>query len=247
MKFNRATIRAAGPAIAAAATCAVMAAVFASAGINRAAAEPATTGSITGTVRFSGPPPVRNPLVRSTDPVCAKTSKLSEEVVVTDGGLRDVHVRIAFHTAGHHTPAAEPAVIHQLECMYSPRVVGVMEGQNLAITNDDPTYHNVRGTSAKRTLWNLGQPPQAPRVLRDNLGRAGDVVSLHCDVHPWMQAYAVISDHPYFAVTDASGAFSIEHIPAGTYTLEAWHPTLGLKSKKVTIKSGGSATVQFTF
>lgn len=212
-----------------------------------AGAGPGTTGSIKGTVELAGTPPKRTPLKRDTDPVCARTPRLSEEVVVQDGKLRDVHVRIKSGTAGKHAPPSEPAQVTQLECMYAPRVVGIIEGQKVAIANGDPTYHNVRGAKDKRTIWNLAQPAKSPPLVRDNLGKAGEVVSLHCDVHPWMRAYAAITDHPYFDVTGNNGAFTIESVPAGTYTLEAWHPELGLKTASVTVTKGKTAAVTFHF
>lgn len=205
------------------------------------------TGIITGVVELEGKPPKRAQLKRDSDPVCAKSPRLSEDVVVTDGKLRDVHVRIRVGTAGTHKAPADPALVNQLECMYEPRVVGVMEGQGVTIQNSDPTYHNVRGAKGKRTVWNLGQPARTPAIVRKDLGKAGEVVSLHCDIHPWMRAYAVITDHPYFQVTGADGSFSISDVPAGTYVLEAWHPDLGLKSSKVKVRKGKTARVTFRY
>jgi hypothetical protein len=96
-------------------------------------------------------------------------------------------------------------------------------------------------------VWNLSHPAQAPALIRDNLGKAGDVVSLHCDVHPWMRAYAVITDHPYFAVTGSDGSFTIADVPPGTYTLEAWHPELGLRATEVTVRPGAEAKATFRY
>jgi hypothetical protein len=222
---------------------------FAIAGAARAGkgATAAATGTISGKVVFKGKAPVREKLVRDSDPVCDKTEKLGEEIVVTDGRLRDVLVRLPNGSAGTHEAPADPVVVTQRECMYTPRVVGVIAGQKLVIRNGDPTYHNVRGASGKKTVFNVSQPANAPEITRENLGSAGDVVSLHCDVHGWMQAFAVINDHPYFAVTADDGAFTLAGVPVGTYQLEAWHPTLGLQTVKVTVKASKTAAATFTF
>ncbi|MBK9033511.1 MAG: DUF2012 domain-containing protein [Myxococcales bacterium] len=211
-----------------------------------AAAGP-TTGSIVGTVAWKGAPPPPTPVDRSSDPVCAKTARGAEDVVVTDGKLKDVLVRIAIGGAAAAPAPTAPALIAQSECMYGPRVVGVVAGQTLEIRNLDATFHNVRGNLVKKVLWNLAQPKGAAPLVRDKLGAPGDVVSLHCDVHPWMAAWVVVHDHAFFTVTGADGAFTLPDVPPGTYTVEAWHPTLGLRSAKVKVKKGKAARATFTF
>lgn len=213
-----------------------------------ASAGQAKKGSIQGVVVFEGTPPERKPLDRTSDPKCGGGKALSEDVVVTDGKLRDVFVRIQNGTAGEHEAPAEPVVVNQSECRYTPRVVGVIEGGKLEIRNGDPTFHNVRGNRGKRIAFNLPQNAKAKPIVRDDLGEAGDVVSLACDVHPWMAGWAVVTDHPYFAVTGEDGKFTLSGLAPGKYTLEAWHPTLGLQTSKVTVKKGKKAAVtKFVF
>ncbi len=204
-------------------------------------------GEIAGTVSFAGKAPPRAPLDRHTDPVCAKTPKLAEDVVVANGKLAGVHVQITPGTAGSHAAPSAPVKVVQRDCMYEPRVVGVMAGQSVEIVNGDATFHNVRGNLGARIAWNLSQPPKAAPIVRSDLGEAGQVVSLHCDVHPWMAAWAVISDHPYFDVTSDEGSFTLKNVPPGTYTVQAWHPVLGLEKAQVTVKPGKTAKASFTF
>jgi len=206
----------------------------------------APKGSIKGTVLFEGEPPERAKLVRDSDPYCNKTEKLSEDIVVTKGKLKDVLVRIKVGSAGKHPAPSAPALIDQHECMYSPRVLGVMTGQKLAIRNSDGTFHNVHGTVNGKFLWNKPQAEKSPDLAID-LPAAGEVVDVVCDVHPWMHAYAVIMDHPFFAVTGADGAFEIKGLPPGDYTLEAWHPKLGLKTMAVKIGNGPKAAITARF
>ncbi len=226
-----------------AAAALVAAAVLAHAG--HAAADGYT---ITGIVKWKGAAPERPPLDRMSDPVCAANPRASEDVVVAKGRVRDVLVRIKVGTAGTHrhpVPTA-PVVIVQDQCMYGPRVVGLVEGQPLEVRNGDPTFHNVRGNRDGKVVWNLAQPAAAPAITRTDLGKPGDIVDLHCDVHPWMAGWVAVHDHPYFAVTGADGAFVIANVPAGTYTLEAWHPVLGLTSKTIRVKRGKAPVVSFT-
>jgi plastocyanin len=205
------------------------------------------TGTLTGTVRFEGKPPARAELDRSRDPYCAATRALSEEVVVADGRLRDVHVRLPGGVAGEHPAPKSAVVIDQRGCAYRPRVVGLIEGQTVNVTNGDQTFHNVRGTRDGKTRFNHAQPSGAKEIVESNLGKAGEVITFRCDVHPWMRAFAVVTDHPFFAVTGDDGSFTITGVPIGTYSLEAWHPTLGLVERKVTVEAGKSAEVTFSF
>jgi len=206
----------------------------------------APAGGVKGTVLFEGEPPERTKLLRDTDPYCAKTEKLSDAVVVTKGKLRDVVVRIKNGTAGTHAAPAQPVVIDQKECAYSPHVIAMVAGQKIVVRNSDGTFHNVHATVGGKLLWNKPQAAQEPDLTLE-AAKAGEVVDIVCDVHPWMKAFAAVQDHPYFAVTGDDGAFEIKGLAPGTYTLEAWHPTLGLKSMTIKIGTGAKAMVPARF
>ena len=209
---------------------------------------PATaTGAIKGTVLFEGEPPVRAPLRRDTDPYCARIARASDEVIVTKGKLKDVVVRIKNGSMGSHPVPAAPAVLDQHECMYTPRVLGVIAGQRLAVRNSDGTFHNVHGLVAGKNLWNKPHAPKAPDLALEATAKPGDVIDIVCDVHPWMHSYAVVHDHPFFAVTRDDGTFEITGLPPGTYALEAWHPTLGARSMTVKIGRGKKGVVSARF
>jgi len=200
-------------------------------------------GSIKGTILFEGEAPERKPLVRDTDPYCAKTDQLAVDIVVTKGKLKDVLVRIKNGSGGTHTAPTQGVVIDQRGCMYSPRVVGVVAGQKLAVRNSDGTFHNVHGTVGGKLLWNKPHSPKDAELSLDASARPGEVVDVVCDVHPWMHAYAVVMDHPFFAVTAEDGSFEIKGLAPGSYTLEAWHPSLGTKTLSLKIGTGAKATV----
>ncbi len=213
--------------------------------IQDAGAEAASGGTITGTVSFTGKAPARATVDTSSDAACGATQK-ADKVVVTKGKLRDVHVRIKNGTAGKHSAPKKPVVIEQEGCVYRPHVVGAMVGQPVAIQNKDKTMHNVHAYIGKETWFNRSQPKGAPDIVERDTGEAGEVFELKCNVHAWMHSYMPITDHPYFDVSATDGSFSIKGVPAGSYTLEAWHPKYGLKSSKVTVGKGG-AKVSFSY
>ena len=208
---------------------------------------PTGPGIITGSIAWKGEAPARTKIRRDSDPVCAKTEQLSEDIIVTGGKLAGVLVRIKNGTAGTWTAPTAPAVLTQSACAYRPRVLGIQAGQPLGVDNGDPTYHNVRGVRGGKTVFNESQPDGAPRILKTSAGAAGDVLHLRCDVHPWMESFVPVQDHPFFAVTGTDGSFTIKGLAAGKYVLEAWHPVLGLQTTKVTIGTGKKANAKAAF
>lgn len=205
--------------------------------VTHAAAAP--SGSVEGTVIFEGEPPEAAAL-RVTDPACGAVA--ADDVVVARGKLKDVLVRVKGKLPPPPKGALPPVVIDQRGCRYTPRVVGILPGQQLQVRNSDGTFHNVHGTVGGKLAWNRPAPQGSAPLVLDG-ARAGEVIDLTCDVHPWMRAYAVVHDSAAFAVTDEAGHFAIGNLPPGRYTLEAWHPVLGTRSLDIQIGSGGKAGV----
>jgi hypothetical protein len=208
------------------------------------------SGTITGKVAFTGTAPEMPALKREADPFCAKTKMNAETVVVNGNGtLKNVLVRIKPGTAKGPAPTA-PISLGQDNCMYRPRVQGAMTNQEVKIHNDDPTTHNVhafdmRTGEGEESLFNLAQPKGAGEISRDTNGY--QVMKFKCDVHPWMLGFVVVSDHPYFATTGDDGSFKLDNVPAGKYTLEAWHEHYGMKTAEVEVADKGTATADFSY
>ena len=62
-----------------------------------------------------------------------------------------------------------------------------------------------------------------------------------------MAAYVGVIEHPYFATTGADGKASIANLPPGTYTIEAWHESLGAKTQQITIGAKETKEAKFSF
>jgi hypothetical protein len=129
--------------------------------------------------------------------------------------------------------------------MYRPRVQGAVDGQKIEFKNADQTMHNVHAFSGTKTLFNAPQQPKAAPM--DKEVKASDVVKLQCDVHPWMRGYVVYSKSPLFAVSKADGTFEIKDVPAGKYTVEAWHEKLGTQKAEITVEDGKAADPKLSF
>ena len=73
------------------------------------------------------------------------------------------------------------------------------------------------------------------------------IIKFACDVHPWMRGFVVVTAHPFFSVSGADGSFSIGKVPAGDYTMKAWHTHYGLKTAKVKVEDGKTVDVNFSY
>lgn len=210
----------------------------------------ATAGSVSGRVTFEGPAP-ENPSVKlDSDPACAREHPNGlrlDTVLVTDGGLENVFVYVKDGLGNYYfeTPTT-PVTLDQKGCNYTPHVFGVRTGQPIEIVNSDATLHNVNAAAKVNQGFNLGQPIQGMKNAK--VFTAPEVmVRIKCDVHSWMSAYAGVLPHPYFAVTANGGAFELEDLPPGTYTIEAWHEKLGTETQSVTLGEKEAKTITFAF
>ncbi len=210
----------------------------------------ATAGNIAGMVMIEGTPPGAEELRMSSDPVCVEqaTNTSSEYFVVGEGNhLGNVFVYVKEGLEGRSFPEPSGVVtLDQVGCRYTPHVFGLRVGQTLAITNSDPTLHNIHAMPTANAEFNMGQPIQGMTSER-TFESPEIMVPFKCDVHGWMNAYVGVLDHPYFATTAQDGLFEISTLPPGDYVLEAWHEKLGTQTQNVTVAEGATAKVAFTF
>jgi len=216
-------------------------------------------GTVTGVVAYTGTPPAPKKIDSSADPVCGqKNPNLStEDTVVKDGKLANVFVYIKDGTATDGTKIADfswtapstAVVLDQNGCHYKPHVLGIQTNQKLTITNSDPTQHNIHPQPKNNPEWNQTQPNGAPPIEK-TFARSEVLIPVKCNQHPWMKAYIGVLKHPFFAVSAEDGSFTIKGVPAGTYTVAAWHEggAAGTeKTMQVTVPANGSGKADFAF
>src|SRR5262245_2670294 len=203
-----------------------------------AAAPAAPTGVVTGKVIVDGKLPADQMVRLDGDKKCVEIAGRSERtlgaIVPGDNGtLQNVFVYVKDTLSGQRFPEpAAPVVLDQKNCEYVPRVVGVRVDQALEIRNSDPLMHNIRSEAAINQPFMFTEP-MAGVTAEKRFATREVMVPLKCDVHAWMRAWVGVLEHPFFAVTGQAGTFSIAGLPAGTYTIEAWHETLGTRTQQV--------------
>ena len=213
--------------------------------------DPATVGTIIGTVTLEGTPPAPREITLGASPACAKlhSSPLVYPEVVTGahGALADVIVYVKSGLGNYRFAApATVARIDQRGCMYEPHVQGLMVGQKLSVTNTDPVLHNILMLPRENRPWNKSQQIGSTPI-ETSFDHPELAMKVLCNIHPWMCAYVFAFSHPYFDVTSKKGTFELRNIPPGTYAIEAWQEKYGTQDQSVTLGAKETKSISFVF
>lgn len=206
--------------------------------------------TIKGKIAWEGKP-YRGKRMKNMNKQC-KTFHADElprrQSIVTNenGTLKNVLVFVKNAPAGDYPTPSEKVRLDQVGCLYTPHVLALQVGQTLEIHNGDPTAHNVHFMPKKNKEFNKSQPKKG---LIDTLvfKRAEVMVPVKCDVHPWMNAFVGVFNHPFFGVAGDDGSFEISGLPGGTYTIEAKHEKYGSKTMEVTVATDETKEIEFMF
>jgi plastocyanin len=207
-------------------------------------------GSIQGSVLYAGTDTDGQLTINKDNAICdpTGTGKIAEgALLVADGKLKNAVVYLEGIKEGKAF-ANQDVTVDNKGCQFSPRVTVAHKGDMLAAKNSDPVLHNMHTVLKKKNkrkeLDNL--PLNKGVVIKKKLKRTGQV-DVKCDAHEWMQGTVWVFSHPYSALTDANGSFSLTDVPPGDYNLKVWHEKLGVQTNKVSVKAGAAATQDVTF
>jgi plastocyanin len=212
--------------------------------------DPATTGTIQVDVAFQGAPPAMKELTMSSFPECASQHQgavPAGDVLVKDGKVENafVYIKDGLGDRGFAVPT-QPVVIDQKGCLYVPHVAGAQVGQPVEFRNSDSLLHNVHGSPKDSSGWNVPLPRQgAERTIE--VDHPEVMISVRCDLHPWMQGWLGVVDHPYFGVSGPDGRVTLRNVPAGDYVVGVWHERFGTRETKVSVSAQGTAPASVTF
>lgn len=141
------------------------------------------------------------------------------------------------------TGSGEELQMVQLGETFIPHILPIMKGSTVRFPNQDPIFHNVFSLSGTKS-FDLGRYPKddSRSVTFDEVG----IVPMFCHLHSDMSAIIMVLDNPYFTVPDPDGQYQIENIPAGSYTLVAWHERSHQAEQQVDVKAGHTLELDIT-
>ena len=201
---------------------------------------------ITGRVTLKGTPPLERTVdLKSDAAMAAKHPKgltTRRYEVNSGGGLRHVlvYIRGDFTNTTFDPPNSTPVLDHT-NGLFQPYVMGIRVGQPLQLKCSDSTICSFIASPKANQAFSMA--PWRGTVPR-SFTNPEVPVRFKCDLHPWNYAYLGVFAHPYFAVTDEQGRFTIRGVPAGRYSVEIFHPRSGTSAKPV-IVTDQPATVDF--
>ena len=208
----------------------------------------ARSGAIAGTVvlapGFERSAPVQ--VTNTTDPeVCGEAHSLEDLELSPRRGVANVIVSLVDVPADLVETARSPPplVLDNRHCRFEPHAASITVKGVLELRNSDPTLHTVHWYGP--TSGNVALPRGADSVKRQF--SVPGLYALKCDVHGWMQAFVRVVEHPFHAVSNRGGAFVIDGVPPGSYTLEAWHERLAFSHQGVEVRAGETTQVEITY
>lgn len=215
---------------------------------------------VTGVVKFAGPKPAVKPITGITgnafcNAACAGQAPLDEKWIFGKNGPDDTFVNVLVYVAKglegkKFSPPAAPALLDQVGCIYTPRVVGVMVGQTLQVRNSDATLHNVMGNLKTNKAFNEGMSVKGS-VIEKVFQNPEFKADFRCFMHPWMVAYVHVMEHPFYAVTGADGTFTLKGLPPGEYEIAAMHESSRFEvapaRAAIKVSAGETRKIEFVF
>lgn len=204
-------------------------------------------GTIVGRVLATGPTSGDTTVTVTTDPGVCGPSRSVPLVERRGDRLENVVVWLDGVHAGKPLPAERRYEIEHDRCAVTPRVQAAIVGGMLNVRSGDPVVHRARFVRDGATIDLVQETDRGQVVPTEKVLARPGLIEIRCDTHPWTRAWIVAFDHPYFAVTNRDGTFTLDSVPPGTYTLEAWQARLGTRKMTVTVKRGGEVKVEMNY
>jgi plastocyanin len=201
----------------------------------------ASAGTIKGSVRYAGAPMPKKKFPVTIDQYLCGTEKEAGDLVLSPtNGILNAVVMLQGIPAASKGPSQPTTVkMDQKQCVFVPRVVVVPAGGTVEFLNNDRLLHNVRSNAKENSPFNRAQPHARTIAIAF---KSPEILRVDCDLHSWMRAWVVVSEHPFYAVTNEEGEFIFDNVPPGKYTLQVWHESLARTNQEIVV-TGDTTTV----
>lgn len=200
-------------------------------------------GRLTGTIDFDGVVPRDSTITLPADQLGCGPSVTGRAVEMTGTKVGGAVVWLTDIRTGKAFPLHRRFELVNADCQLNPQVQAVFVTGTLNVASEDVAMHRDRivnvGTGETEAIAPFNDNGEV--VPFDRLLDKPAELEVTCDLHPWSKAHILVFDHPYFAMSEKSGSFSIDDIPAGSYRVKSWHPRLGVAEETVTITAGQTA------
>jgi plastocyanin len=204
--------------------------------------------AVTGTISTAAAPADSMVAVARDPQVCGDSAAI-REIALNGSALGNALVWVVGVPSGKKLPETRRTTLTIERCRIDPRVTAVVAGSTINLFSRDRAAHTVRfyregnGTPVARIMtMDAGQV-----VPSEAIAEKPGIVEARCEMHPWVRGYVAVFEHPYFAITDASGGFTIDQLPAGTYTVKVWHEGMDKPAEqKVVVNAAGTGNVTMT-
>jgi hypothetical protein len=207
------------------------------------------SGTIIGTVTYTGTPAKPKQIDMSKEPQCIKLNPgglLTEDVVT--GPRNTLQNVVVYISAGESEPGPPPSMavtFDQRNCHYTTHVLPLRVGQDVSISTSDPFNHNIHPLPKINREWNRIQLPGTPPFSYSY--DSEEFIHVKCNIHAWMSAYFVVVKTGHVSVTKNDGGFRLADLPPHRYTVTAWHEVYGTQKQEITLGGGETQTVNFVF
>jgi plastocyanin len=213
----------------------------------------AWAGAIRGAITLQGPPPAPKKLPVTIDQYVCGDAKDPEDLQVSaKNGVRNVVVWVENPPSGTASPGTNPVTapsggaataaveMDQKGCMFTPRVVLVPAGGTVNFLNSDRLLHNLHARPQLNSPFNRTQ--SKGRTIAVTFAQP-EIFRVDCDLHSWMRSWVVVTEHPFYAISDVEGRFAVDRLPPGRYKLRVWHEILGTAIRDVVVPETGDTQV----
>jgi len=205
----------------------------------------ATGGALSGTVALQGSVAESVVAVTRDAATCGDSTRVLE-LTTTGTSLGNALVWVDGIAAGKPLPSERRRTMTIERCRFAPRVLAMVVGTTLNVFSRDRVPHRIsfyREGGDEPVAW-VHTVDDGQVVPLEQVAASPGFVEARCAMHPWIRGYVAVFAHPYFAVTDEHGAFRIEGLPGGTYSVKVWHQGMDRPAeRRVVVRDGGVGNV----